>query len=193
MNKVDQLVKQAMLNYPTLYKNRWQVLAYVLLSTGGDYEWRDGELTNFWGTKDKPNVTREQFIADSHSEIEKLENGLRYDNLDLYASDDQYFQSNQGYSVAYTVFDLANRGGLSGQRTRLENLPVEKCDPEWRKACDKFLSELISRARGHNLNTLAEELVALQTKLCPYTEEEMEQRRDKARRIVAQILADEND
>lgn len=71
--KVDNYVKHALLKYPTLYKNRADVLCHVFAVIGNGLEWENGQLTG------------DGFYSDDVPTDEKVEAefySMRYDDLD---------------------------------------------------------------------------------------------------------------
>lgn len=44
MNKVDKLVKQMLIGFPTIFRHRFDVMCHLLACNGNGFEWHNGEL-----------------------------------------------------------------------------------------------------------------------------------------------------
>ncbi len=162
MNKVDLLVKRMMIEFPTLYPNRFEALAEVF--TNSCFEWNDdGTIAEIFRLKDLPPETMvvkyEQELAQWKEKAEKDEDWAkqynykyiaeaevklmlakhRAANIDIYAS--------EYTNVHYDTIVLWLFGARPSKYWLVNNKP-EVVDEEWRLAIRDWFSQMMPVVNG---------------------------------------------
>ncbi len=98
MNKLNVLIKQMMLSYPSLYPSRWEALiAIYCRSTSFDWN-KAGEIVHIhddvWDMS-KP-VTLENFLSTAGTDLERIQLTLCFNNIDVFVEASDAHTSPEG-------------------------------------------------------------------------------------------------
>lgn len=161
MNKIDQLIKNQLLLYPTLFSNRFEVLSFMLDSS--NYEWENGELIQ--RIPDKKG-SREEMLKRFEDDVVKEENpefpdlislNARHlvsakqrlvhatfiaDNIDVFATT----YAGVKYPVIQAWLWHLHRHGINDYYP-IKNIP-ENVTIEWKKVIYDWLHEIIPTMNG---------------------------------------------
>jgi hypothetical protein len=154
MNKVDKLVAELMLSYPTIFPDRFKALRQIL--TSSEYAWKDGCLVRAYEPVETrtPEDGRNDFVRrieenrDSICRCHYVEAVARlnwYDfvseHLEVCAS--EYVYSSDSHIVMGDMLGRMARSGMDFTRhSPIMNKP-EVVDQEWNDAISGWLSQLI--------------------------------------------------
>jgi hypothetical protein len=160
MNKVDKLVAELMLAYPTLYHDRFKAMRYIL--TTSNYCWENGCIVKCWTPHIEPRtpeMARASFlkrIEESKGSIcpeqplEALHDLHWYDvvseNIEVAAS--RYLYRTDNYIVMTDVITRMARGGMDFGRYAPIMQKPEVVDQEWNDAIRGWLQEIAPTMNG---------------------------------------------
>lgn len=156
MNKVDRVVKNLLLEYPTLYKTRTDVLYNIFFCNGAGYEWDDqGCIYNRFGTPspeamkfddldsreaelaediaknaDVPYMKGFYLMQKAEIETERATRKIRETYIDVYAS-----EKGSDARISYGMLDhfYVSEWGI------LATAPYGNIDKDWLAALDEIL------------------------------------------------------
>lgn len=172
MNKVDLVVKENLMRFPTLFKNRFDVLAHMLCCCGTGYEWdKNGCLAYCLNDPDKEPANTETMLVDFENKVKETKEKLKTDPdcLDLfnraYLAEDEFDLIRAKHVAknidiyACTFAGVGNDVGYWLQRQHymrfgfnLDSVPInnkpENIDEDWRKAIYLFMKEIIPQTHS---------------------------------------------
>lgn len=163
--KVDDVVRQALWFFPTLYDNRTAVLANAMLRYGNGYEWRSGELVDAYGPYDDeerrhphssdPATVLEQMIERWNEDRSGRDSPLTDTALQTMRANAEATAARVG-RVRGNIDELVHRRAALEcvedlcEFSPLENLPADITD-EWLDAAEEVCHAVLACRRSHHL------------------------------------------
>ena len=144
MNSVDTLVRQNILNYPGLFRNRTSVLHNVLCVIGNGYKWNEnGEVfSESESDRQTPNWTKESELAELEAWMSK--SGPKNEHLRVLLAEslrkEIEFSEQVVAEVDTRMYERAAIASFYPQCKEyalLMNIPAN-VTPEWKEACEEM-------------------------------------------------------
>lgn len=155
MDKVSVFVREKLLQYPTLYENRLQVLCHLFMVNGNGFDWDENTGCPVEWADDGRRSKTKMYYADLKKKIKNSEESLKEYDLDLYrfwiAEAKQEIAARKHRAKHIDLYAVYNNDNFkyehldrfSPEWSLFGTAPYGKIDPEWARAMEEVIEKIM--------------------------------------------------